>query len=102
MDVLPQVSAAVVNFSNADDDQPSGQRLANVAHLDSLTRSLWLMAFPINTKSYRVDIGGHETDFSFSLYSDRTLVFISQVGSVASFVSASQDHAGLALSLIHI
>ena len=50
------------------------------------------MSFPIKTKNYRAGIGGLATDFSFSVYADRTLVLITQVGSVGTFVSASQDH----------
>lgn len=48
-------------------------------------------AFPVKTKIYSTEIQGVHTDFSFSVYVDRLLLIVTQIGSAGTIISASQD-----------
>ncbi len=49
--------------------------------------------FPIKTLLYRRHLSGTPTDFSFSMYSDRTLIFVTQGSGAGTILQASQDAA---------
>jgi proteasome assembly chaperone 3 len=50
-------------------------------------------SFPVATKLFARDLGGHHTDFSYSLYADRALLIITQLGSAGTIVEAKCDGA---------
>lgn len=47
--------------------------------------------FPVFTKTARFDLCGVETDIVACCYSDKLLLLITQLGSVATFISARHD-----------
>lgn len=49
--------------------------------------------FPVRTKLYSKPVGGVPTDFSFSLYADRLLLIITQLGSAGTIMACSNDTA---------
>lgn len=51
------------------------------------------LGFPVRTKIFSRSIGNHPTDFSYSMYSDQTLLFITQLGTAGTILQATQDAA---------
>jgi proteasome assembly chaperone 3 len=47
--------------------------------------------FPVKTLTYTRDICGTPTDFAFSLYADRVLVVVTQLGAVGTVISTSNE-----------
>jgi proteasome assembly chaperone 3 len=47
--------------------------------------------FPVKTLTYTRDISGTPTDFAFSLYADRVLVVVTQLGAVGTVISTSSE-----------
>ena len=47
----------------------------------------------MRTKIFRRSIGNHPTDFSYSMYADQTLLFITQLGTAGTILQATQDAA---------
>jgi proteasome assembly chaperone 3 len=48
-------------------------------------------AFPVATKLFAKQLDGHHTDFSYSLYADRALLIITQLGSAGTIIEAKSD-----------
>lgn len=49
--------------------------------------------FPVRTKLFTRDIDGVTTSFSYSMYMDQTLMFVTQTGTAGTIISATQDAA---------
>lgn len=44
--------------------------------------------FPVRSKAFATDVGGVNTDFFYSVYADRILVVVTQVGTTGTIISA--------------
>lgn len=49
--------------------------------------------FPVRTKLFTRDIDGVTTSFSYSMYMDQALMFVTQTGTAGTIISATQDAA---------
>lgn len=49
--------------------------------------------FPVRTKLFTRDIDGVATTFSYSMYMDQTLMFVTQTGTAGTMIAATQDAA---------
>ena len=49
--------------------------------------------FPVKTKIFTRSICDLPTDFCFSLYSNQTLLFVTQIGTAGTILQATQDAA---------
>ena len=47
--------------------------------------------FPVRTRQYTKDVQGTPTDFLFSVYEDRLLLFVNQLGTAGTIITATQD-----------
>ena len=58
-----------------------------------VTLAAFQQSVPIKTKLYARSVGGFHTDFSFTLYSDRVLLIVTQLGSTGTILATSTDAA---------
>ena len=48
-------------------------------------------SFPVATRLLSRELGGHQTELSYSLYADRLLLIVTQLGSAGTVIEARRD-----------
>lgn len=82
---MPHLMASAINMQDVEAFLPSTA--------SAQPASASPAGFPVRTKLFTRDIDGVTTTFSYSMYMDQTLMFVTQTGTAGTIISATQDAA---------